>query len=346
MAGGLEMRRALTVAINRFIDIVIDEPEIYAFILRSIRTSDKGLLDNALIRTLEGRFQQLAKVLAPDADPDLVHVVAAGTFGFILASVESWRDTRLPEREVLVEHLAAILVPGLRGDRRPARALGGRHRGGATGQGAHGIDDPLGGLEREHVAGAGDHLELGAGDGLGQLAREARRGERVAGADEDPRGHLPMVAPAGRRSIAAMATRNPARAAPAAAAKPSRVRSMWVRVRPLADGAAHHPATDGAAPCPLGAPVAEEALHGSRRQGAAEGARGGRHQHHAPHTRARSRRGAPRRRTGSSCRPSSGRRGRRPGRPRHSRTACRSSPRLLIDGSVSPRVESPWPRWS
>ena len=111
-AGGLEMRRALTVAINRFIDIVIDEPEIYAFILRSIRTSDKGLLDNALIRTLEGRFQQLAKVLAPDADPDLVHVVAAGTFGFILASVESWRDTERPERGVLVDHLASILVQG------------------------------------------------------------------------------------------------------------------------------------------------------------------------------------------------------------------------------------------
>ncbi len=111
-AGGLEMRRALTVAIDRFIDIVIDEPEIYAFILRSIRTSDKGLLDNALIRTLEGRFQQLAKVLAPDADPDLVHVVAAGTFGFILASVESWRETKRPERAVLVEHLAAILVQG------------------------------------------------------------------------------------------------------------------------------------------------------------------------------------------------------------------------------------------
>jgi AcrR family transcriptional regulator len=111
-AGGLEMRRALTVAINRFIDIVIDEPEIYAFILRSIRTSDKGLLDNALIRTLEGRFQQLARVLAPEADPDLVHVVAAGTFGFILASVESWRETQQPAREVLVDHLAAILVQG------------------------------------------------------------------------------------------------------------------------------------------------------------------------------------------------------------------------------------------
>jgi hypothetical protein len=110
--GGLEMGRALTVAINRFIDIVIDEPEIYAFILRSIRTSDKGLLDNALIRTLEGRFQQLATVLAPDADPDVVHVVAAGTFGFILAAVESWREVRQPEREVLVEQLATILVQG------------------------------------------------------------------------------------------------------------------------------------------------------------------------------------------------------------------------------------------
>ena len=110
--GRLEMRSALTVAINRFIDIVIDEPEIYAFILRSIRTSDKGLLDNPLIRTLEGRFQQVASVLVPGADKDLVHVVAAGTFGFILAAVESWRETGRPPREELVDHLTTVLVAG------------------------------------------------------------------------------------------------------------------------------------------------------------------------------------------------------------------------------------------
>jgi AcrR family transcriptional regulator len=110
--GRLEMRAALTVAVNRFIDIVIDEPEIYAFILRSIRTSDKGLLDNALIRTLEGRFQQVAAVLEPTADPDLVNVMAAGTFGFILASVESWRETGRPPRDELVDQLATVLVAG------------------------------------------------------------------------------------------------------------------------------------------------------------------------------------------------------------------------------------------
>ena len=109
---GQGLNRAITVAINRFIDIVIDEPEIYAFILRSIRTSDKGLLDNALIRTLEGRFQLLASVLFPDADPDVVHVVAAGTFGFILASVESWRETGRPDREELVDQLTTVLVAG------------------------------------------------------------------------------------------------------------------------------------------------------------------------------------------------------------------------------------------
>ena len=111
-AGGRGLSAAISVAINRFIDIVIDEPEIYAFILRSIRTSDKGLLDNALIRTLEGRFQLLATVLFPEADPDLVHVVAAGTFGFILASVESWRETGRPAREELVEELTTVLVAG------------------------------------------------------------------------------------------------------------------------------------------------------------------------------------------------------------------------------------------
>ncbi len=109
---GHGLGRAINVAINRFIDIVIDEPEIYAFILRSIRTSDKGLLDNALIRTLEGRFQQVAAVLEPTADPDLVNVLAAGTFGFILASVETWRETGRPPRDELVEQLAAVLVAG------------------------------------------------------------------------------------------------------------------------------------------------------------------------------------------------------------------------------------------
>jgi AcrR family transcriptional regulator len=109
---GLELSTALTIAVHRFIDIVIDEPEIYAFVLRSIRSSDKGLLDNALIRTLEGRFQMLATVLAPDAPQDLVHVLAAGTFGFILASVEAWRETRAPEREELVGAMVEVLVQG------------------------------------------------------------------------------------------------------------------------------------------------------------------------------------------------------------------------------------------
>jgi AcrR family transcriptional regulator len=111
-AGGFELSRALAVAIDRFVDIVVDEPEIYAFILRSIRTGDKGLLDNALVRTLEGRFQQLAVVLTPDADPRLVRVAAAGTFGFILAAVESWREVAEPPREELVERLSSVLVAG------------------------------------------------------------------------------------------------------------------------------------------------------------------------------------------------------------------------------------------
>jgi AcrR family transcriptional regulator len=109
---GLELGSAITIAVNRFIDIVIGEPEIYAFVLRSIRASDKGLLDNALIRTLEGRFQVLATVLAPDADPDVVHVLAAGTFGFILASVEAWRESPAPPRDELVATLVEVLVQG------------------------------------------------------------------------------------------------------------------------------------------------------------------------------------------------------------------------------------------
>jgi AcrR family transcriptional regulator len=111
--GGVELRSALRLGIQGFIDIVIGEPEIYGFLFRSIRSNDKGLLDNALVRTLQSRFELVAGVLTPDADPDLVRVVAHGTFGFMIASIESWRTVRTPPRADLVESLVEILASGL-----------------------------------------------------------------------------------------------------------------------------------------------------------------------------------------------------------------------------------------
>ena len=75
---------------------MIDEPEVYGFMVRCIRASDRGLLDNALVRTLHSRMAMLSGVLAPDGDQVLLGVLADGMFGFLFATVESWQATRTP----------------------------------------------------------------------------------------------------------------------------------------------------------------------------------------------------------------------------------------------------------
>lgn len=110
--GPLEVTKVLRLGVDEFIDIVSNDPEIYLFIVRSIRTNDRGLLDNALVRALLARFELVAGVLAPEADPALLRVVAHGTFGFMVASVESWRASQAPPREELVDSLVAVLAGG------------------------------------------------------------------------------------------------------------------------------------------------------------------------------------------------------------------------------------------
>jgi len=106
----VDIPRAVRVAIDNFVGVVDAEPQIYAFIVRSIRTNDKGVLDNALVRSLQARFEQYGPVLAPGADPELLTIVTHGTFGFMVAAVESWLASRQPDRELLVDQLVAVFL--------------------------------------------------------------------------------------------------------------------------------------------------------------------------------------------------------------------------------------------
>jgi AcrR family transcriptional regulator len=110
--GSLEVTTALRLGVTGFIDIVTNEPEIYQFIVRSIRSNDRGLLDNSLVRSLQARFELVAGLLAPDADPALLRVIAHGTFGFMVAAVESWLASQAPPRDELVENLVTVLANG------------------------------------------------------------------------------------------------------------------------------------------------------------------------------------------------------------------------------------------
>lgn len=111
--GTIEMATALRLGVEGFFDIVTGEPAIYGFIFRSIRTNDKGLLDNALVRSLQARFELVAGMLVPDADPEVLRVMAHGTFGFMIGAIESWLGSQAPPRDELIDSIVLVLANGL-----------------------------------------------------------------------------------------------------------------------------------------------------------------------------------------------------------------------------------------
>jgi AcrR family transcriptional regulator len=111
--GALDPAAGSRIAVEAVIDIVTTEPEIYAYLVRTLRADDRGLLDNALVRALHDRAQNLMRLVAPNLHPDVLTVLAHGTFGFVFAAVESWQMTGRPSREVVVDALVEVLTTGI-----------------------------------------------------------------------------------------------------------------------------------------------------------------------------------------------------------------------------------------
>jgi AcrR family transcriptional regulator len=113
-AGTFDISHAVRAVVDALITLIDDEPQLYAFIVRSIRSSDRGFLDNALVRVIHERASMLVNVVAPGVEPDALRVLTDGVFGFVFAAVESWMTTRLPARDELVDTLALVIREGLR----------------------------------------------------------------------------------------------------------------------------------------------------------------------------------------------------------------------------------------
>jgi len=111
-AGEPDTTMAVQLGANALIGLLVDDPEIYGFIVRSMRASDRGVLDNPLVRTLHDRVQMLISLLAPDADLAMVSVVTDGMLGFIFAMVESWQVAREPSQEEVVRLIVQLVQQG------------------------------------------------------------------------------------------------------------------------------------------------------------------------------------------------------------------------------------------
>jgi AcrR family transcriptional regulator len=110
---------AVRTIIESLMTMVDEEPEIHAYLVRTLRADDRGLLDNALVRTLHERIRLLTRLMVPDADPDVMDLLTYGSFGFVFAAVESWQVSRRLERQAVLDTLVPATLGVLASAARP-----------------------------------------------------------------------------------------------------------------------------------------------------------------------------------------------------------------------------------
>lgn len=126
-AGTYAPEAAIAAIVEALVDLIEAEPQLYAYIVRNLRTSDRGLLDNALVRVIHERASLVIGHMAKELRPDELRLLTDGVFGFLFAAVESWTSTRKPDKATLVSTATTVIQAGLRAavaGRRTARAVG------------------------------------------------------------------------------------------------------------------------------------------------------------------------------------------------------------------------------
>ncbi len=111
--GAFDADSVIGAIVAALISLIEDEPQLYGFFVRSIRTSDRGFLDNALVRVVHERVALVVSYLAPELPKDELSILTDGVFGFVFGVVESWLPTKKPDRDQLVRTISAIIRAGL-----------------------------------------------------------------------------------------------------------------------------------------------------------------------------------------------------------------------------------------
>lgn len=111
--GTSDAEHIIRAIIDALINLIEDEPSLYAYIVRSLRMRDRGLLDNALVRVIHDRAAVIVGRLAEGLHEGELGMLADGVFGFVFGVIESWVATRRPDKDRLIETMTAVIVAGL-----------------------------------------------------------------------------------------------------------------------------------------------------------------------------------------------------------------------------------------
>ncbi len=99
--------------IEALINLIDDEPQLYAYIVRSLRMRDRGLLDNALVRVIHDRATVIVGRTAEQLREGELDILTDGIFGFVLGVIESWVATHIPGKDQVIETMTAAIRGGL-----------------------------------------------------------------------------------------------------------------------------------------------------------------------------------------------------------------------------------------
>ena len=112
-AGTLDPRSIIGAIIESVIDLIDHEPDIYAYIVRSFRMRDRGLLDNALVRVIHDRSALILGAMVDELGPDELDILVDGVFAFVFGVTESWVARRQPPKDELIAMTTAAIGAGL-----------------------------------------------------------------------------------------------------------------------------------------------------------------------------------------------------------------------------------------
>lgn len=111
--GRLDIAGAVTAMVDAVAGLIEAEPELYAFLARSIRGTNRGFLDNPLVESLHERAALLLGSMTSGIDAAELRLLTDAVFGLLFGAVESWQSNKQLTRERVVELLSAVITAGV-----------------------------------------------------------------------------------------------------------------------------------------------------------------------------------------------------------------------------------------
>lgn len=109
-AGPVGLADVIRAVVGELVRLIETDDAVYAFLVRTLRSGDRGFFDSALVRVVRDRGALIAPTMAPGVPDALLPVLIDGVFGFVFFAVESWNARRSPDRAVLIESLTELVV--------------------------------------------------------------------------------------------------------------------------------------------------------------------------------------------------------------------------------------------